>query len=179
MKKIISLTKVFTKEFYQNLAIFDRTKKKFNKKSIFFWMLAIIFLGVSYVSYEIIVFLKQTGQPEIFLKIYFFILAIVMALQAILVCANIFFFSKDMEKVLPMPIKPAELLVAKFNTLLSMLYVTEAMIALVPFTLYRIIDSCKSFILCMGNYNSYSISDFASYFNKYHIAGYYAICKIC
>lgn len=142
MKKIISLTKVFTKEFYQNLAIFDKEKKKLNKKSIFFWLLAIIFLGVSYVSYEIIVFLKQTGQPEIFLNIYFFIVVIVLFFQTILVCANIFFFSKDMEKVLPMPIKPVELLLAKFNTLLSMLYVTEGIVALLPFTLYRIIDTC-------------------------------------
>lgn len=142
MKKIISLTKVFTKEFYQNLEIFDKTKKKFNKKSIFFWLLAIIFLGVSYVSYEIIAFLRQIGQPEIFLNIYFFIVAIVLVFQTILVCANIFFFSKDMEKVLPMPIRPIELLFAKFNTLLSMLYATEGIVALLPFALYRIIDTC-------------------------------------
>ena len=75
MKKIISLTRVFTKEFYQNLPIFDKEKKKFNKKSIFFWLIAIVFLGIIYVSYQIINFLIKVGQPEIFLNVYFFILA--------------------------------------------------------------------------------------------------------
>lgn len=139
MKKIISLTKVFIKEFYQNLAIFDNQKKKFNKKSMFFWLIAIAFFGITYVSYEIITFLRQVGQEEIFLNIYFFLLAIFLLFQMIIVCANIFFFSKDIEKVLHMPIKPVELLLAKFNTFLCMLYISEAIFGLVPLTLYGLL----------------------------------------
>lgn len=141
MKKIISLTNVFIKEFYQNLAIFDKQKKKFNKKSMFFWLIAIAFFGITYVSYEIITFLKNVGQEEIFLNIYFFILAIFLLFQTILVCANIFFFSRDIEKVLHMPIKPVELLLAKFNTLLCMLYVSEVIFGLVPLTLYGLLTN--------------------------------------
>ena len=92
MKKIISLSTVFIKEFYQNLPIFDTEKKKFNKKSIFFWLIAIIFLGITYLSYEMIKFLSHIGQPEIFLNLYFFMLAVVLLFQIILVCANLFFF---------------------------------------------------------------------------------------
>lgn len=139
MKKIISLTKVFTKEFYQNLSIFDKEKKKLNKKSMFFWLIAIIFVGITYVSYEIITFLVDVGQPRIFLNLYFFILAILLLFQTILVCASIFFFSKDIEKVLHMPIKPVELLLAKFNTLLCMLYISEGIFGLVPLTLYGLL----------------------------------------
>lgn len=141
MKKIISLTNVFIKEFYQSLAIFDKQKKKFNKKSMFFWLIAIAFFGITDVSYEIINFLKNVGQEEIFLNIYFFILAIFLLFQAILVCANIFFFSRDIEKVLHMPIKPVELLLAKFNTLLCMLYVSEVIFGLVPLTLYGLLTN--------------------------------------
>ncbi len=136
MNKIISLTKVFTKEYYQNFSIFDSEKKKVNKKSIFFWLMIIIFLGMTYVSYEIITFLKRMGQAEIFLSLYFFILAMFLLFQSILMCANIFFFSKDLENVLYMPIKPTELLIAKFNTMLGMLYLTEGILGLVPLTLY-------------------------------------------
>lgn len=139
MKKIISLTNVFVKEFYQNLDIFDKDKKKFNKRSMFFWLVAIIFFGITYVSYEVITFLVDVGQPEIFLNLYFFILTMLLLFQVILVCANIFFFSKDIEKVLPMPIKPVELLLAKLNTLLCMLYISEGIFGLVPLTLYGLL----------------------------------------
>ena len=140
MKKIISLTNVFIKEFYQNLAIFDKEKKKFNKKSMFFWLITIVFLGITYISYQIITFLVDCEQPEIFLNLYFFILVVLLLFQTILVCANIFFFSKDIEKVLPMPLKPVELLLAKLNTLLCMLYVSEGIFGLVPLTLYGLLS---------------------------------------
>lgn len=141
MKKIISLITVFIKEYYQNLPIFDTVKRKFNKKSIFFWLVAIIFFGVSYLSYDIINFLKEIGQKEIFLSAYFPILALLLAFQTILSCANVFFFSKDIEKVLHMPIKPVELLISKFATLLSMLYGTEAVFTVSPLVIYGIMTS--------------------------------------
>ena len=136
MKKIVSLTSVFIKEFYQSLPIFDKTKNKFDKKSIFFWMFAIILIAIAYVSYEIISFLVDNGQPEIFLNIYFPIILIILSFQSILVCGNVFFFSKDIKNVLHFPIKPKELLISKFLTLLSMLYIAEGLFAVIPFTLY-------------------------------------------
>ena len=128
MKKIVSLTSVFIKEFYQSLPIFDKTKNKFDKKSIFFWMFAIILIAIAYVSYEIISFLVDNGQPEIFLNIYFPIILIILSFQSILVCGNVFFFSKDIKNVLHFPIKPKELLISKFLTLLSMLYIAEGLL---------------------------------------------------
>ena len=136
MKKIISLSKVFIKEFYQNLPIFDKKNNKFNRKSIFFWLISFVFIGITYVSYNIIKFLVDAGMPDIFLNLYFLILALFLTFQIILIFANIFFFSKDIEKVLHMPVKPEELLIAKLNTLLCMLYVTEGILGVVPLTLY-------------------------------------------
>lgn len=136
MKKIISLTNVFVKEFYQSLPIFDKTKNKFNKRSIFFWLIAIIFVGITYISYEIIKFLVEVGQPNIFLSLFFPILAIFLIFQTILICANIFFFAKDIKLVMHMPLKPEEILISKLLTLLCMLYVTEAVFAVVPLTLF-------------------------------------------
>ena len=141
MKKIISLANVFIKEYYQNLPIFDTSKKKLNKKSILFWLIVIIFFGVSYVSYEIIKFLVDIGQKEIFINLYFPIFVMVMAFESILSCANIFFFSKETENVLHMPIKSTELLVAKLSTLLCMLYFSEGILTVVPLTLYGMMAS--------------------------------------
>ena len=126
-------------EFYQNLPIFDKTKKRFNKKSIFFWMIAIITIGLGYISYQVIKFLTDIGQPQIFLDLYIPILAVVLMFQAILVCTNIYFFSKDIKAVLHMPIKPIELLTSKFLTLLSMLYIAEGIFGILPITLYGLL----------------------------------------
>lgn len=143
MKKIISLTNVFIKEYYQSLPIFDTSNKKFDKKSIFFWLLAIVFFGVSYVSYEIIKFLKDIGQQQIFLNLFFPILLAFLAFQSILACANIFFFSKDIENVLYMPIKSENMLIAKLSTMLFMLYVSEGILAVAPLALYGMLTSAN------------------------------------
>lgn len=143
MKKIISLTKVFIKEYYQSLPIFDTVNKKFNKKSIFFWLITIILFGVAYASYQIINFLVNIGQAEIFLNLFFPILLGILSFQSILACANIFFFSKDIEYVLYMPIKAEKILIAKLNTMLCMLYVTEAILAIIPLALYGMLTSAS------------------------------------
>lgn len=139
MKKIISLTKVLIKEYYQNLPIFDKSTKKFNKKSIFFWLIIFIFFGMGYVSYEIINFFKNIGQQQLFINIYFPILAMILAFQTILSCANIFFFAKDIKNILYMPIKPTELLISKMATLLCLLYGSEVVFAVMPITMYALL----------------------------------------
>lgn len=156
MKKIISLSKIFIKEFYQDLPFFDKQKGKVNKKSIIFWLIAILFIAITYISYKAISLLVNNGQPEIFLNLFFWILAILLLIQAILISNNLFFFSKDMEKILHLPLKPTQLLIAKFNTLVTMLYMTESVVALVPFTLYGIFTNspfiyyiCELIILAM------------------------------
>lgn len=134
--RIFSLTKIFIKDFYLNLPIFDRERRKFNTRSIFFWLLIILLVGIIYISYQIINFLMQINQPEIFIDLYLPIVGIILTFQIILVCANIFFFSKDIRMILHMPIKPVELLLAKLNVLLFMIYISEIFFALIPFTLY-------------------------------------------
>ncbi len=138
MKKIISLTKVFSKEFYENINFLDKQNKKLNKKSIFFWLISIILIGTAFVSYQIITFLVRIGNPEIFLNLFFWVLGFLLLFQIILTSVNLFFFSKDMEKILPLPIKPVELLMAKFSTLLMIMYMIEAIFAVIPLGLYGI-----------------------------------------
>ncbi len=149
MKKIISLAKVFTKEFYQNLPILQKDKNKFNKRSIFFWLVSFVFITIAYISYKVIVFLVDVGEPEIFLNLYFLTLMILLLFQTILVCSNVFFFSKDIEKILHMPLKPVELLLAKLSTLLCMLYISEGILGLVPLTLYGLLTH-TSFLFYLG-----------------------------
>ncbi len=136
LKNILNLSKIFIKENNNNLNIIDKENNRFNTKSLMFWVFVVLFFGISYISYEIIYYLIRVGKPEIFLNGYFLFLGILLAFQAIMLTTNIFYFSKDIENILPLPFKPIEILISKFNTLLFMLYGTELIFGLVPFIIY-------------------------------------------
>lgn len=143
MKKIIDLTSIFLRDSYQNIDIINPKTHKLNKKSVYVWMIAILFLALFFLSENVIDFLVKRGQEEIFLNIYFLILAILMMFQTVLVCTNIFYFSKDLEFVLPLPIKPVELLIAKFSTLICKLYISELIFGIIPITMYGLLTNAS------------------------------------
>lgn len=139
IKIIKDLTKIFLKSAYQDVNIINKETKKINKKSVFVWLILIVSLALFYISNEIIKALVSSGCPEVFLSIYFLVLAIFIMFQTILVCTNIFYFSRDIELILPFPIKPVNLLIAKFNTLICTLYVSEAIFGIIPICIYGIL----------------------------------------
>lgn len=141
LKKIIDLTKIFLKDSYQNMNIINKEKNKINKKSVYVWGMVIICLALFYISNEIISELRSIGQESIFLNIYFLILTVLIIFQTILVCTNIFYFSKDIEFILPLPIKSEELLIAKFCTLVCTLYISEIIFGIIPISMYGILTN--------------------------------------
>ena len=136
IKKIKELTKIFAKESYQVLNIYNSKNKKLNVKSIFLWMVAIIIISIFYLSYQIINFLVSSGVPEVFLNFYLLILFIILSFQTILRIVNILFFSKSIKNILPLPISNMEILISKFGGLLFLSYVTELVFGLIPFFMY-------------------------------------------
>lgn len=136
IRKIINLTKIFILGFLENLNVIDSKTHKFNKKSILFWAIVILAISVCLFSYQIIHFLNSAGKPQMFLNIFLLLLTVLFFFQTILVCLNIFYFSKDLENVLSFPIKPIELFISKFNTVLFYLYLTEFSIGVIPLLLY-------------------------------------------
>ena len=141
IKNIFNLTKIFFKNSFQNPYIIDKETNKINKKSIFVWLIIIVMIAITYLSFEIIKMLVKINQPTIFLSVLFLILNIIMAFQIILASTNVYFFSKDLDMVLPLPIKAEELLIAKFNTILINLYFTELIFAIFPLIIYGILTS--------------------------------------
>ena len=134
--KIKTLTRIFVKDFYQRTKLVDKETNKLNKKSIWFWILVILGITMIYISYEVINWLKSNGMPEVFLIIYMMFTLFLLTIQAIAASSSVYFFSKDVEFILPLPIKNIELVVAKFNTLLIMIYSTEIVFSVLPFLLY-------------------------------------------
>ncbi len=135
-KKVFALTKILCKDHFEKLPI--NKNKEGSQSKLFKICVIIAVLGLSYVSFYIINFLQKTGQPQIFLSAYLLIMAIIIMFQQILASTNIYYFSKDIEYILPFPIKPLELLLARFNMLISISYTSIAMFALMPLLIYGI-----------------------------------------
>ena len=84
INRIKKLTKIFLKDYYQNLNIFNKKNNKLNKKSIYFWLIIIIIACISYISLESILYFNRLGEPILFLKIYLPIIATVSIFQLIM-----------------------------------------------------------------------------------------------
>lgn len=136
LKKIAILTKISTKNYIENLNIYNKVERKINKKSMFFWIVILLSITVLYLSNEILKELNSVGNISIFLNVYMLFVFTIMLLQAILISTNVFFYSKDIDNLISLPIKSNEILLTKFNTILSILYVTELFILLPPLILY-------------------------------------------
>lgn len=138
IKSIFNLTKIFFKNSFQNPYIIDPKTNKINKKSIFVWLILIVMTGISFLSYEVINELVKVGQPILFLNSFFLLFMMIIIFQIILASTNVYFFSKDLEVLLPLPLKSEELLISKFNTIVVNLYFSELIFAFFPLIIYGI-----------------------------------------
>lgn len=137
LKNILNLSKIFIKENDKGIFNFiDIKNRTIDKKSKIFWALIVLFFAISYLSSEVVDYLKDIGKPELFINGYFLVLQVVLIIQSIILGINIFYFSKDNGNILYLPFKPFEIFIAKFNTLLYMLYVTELIFGLFPLFMY-------------------------------------------
>ena len=117
MNNILLLTKIFLKtSIFRNIS----SSNQENKKNIF-KALGIILIGIyvvavfGFLSYQMIDMLNQMNQASLFLGLWLLSTAVLILIQAIASSMNLFYFSKDIENVLPLPIKPYQILVAKFR----------------------------------------------------------------
>ena len=149
LKNIINLSKLYIKENDSSLKIIDMTTKRFNKKSVLFWVYLILFFGVFYISLEFVQYTIKLGKPELFLNSFLLFIEFLVIFRTIIVSMNVFYFSKDMENVLHLPIKAVEIIISKLNTLLFMNYELELLFAVVP----------------LFNYGIYNNADLSYFFN--------------
>lgn len=141
LKNIFNLSKFYIKENESSTSIIKKNPlKSENKKGILFLYIILIF-GILYLSTEIISYIVKLGKPEIFLNIFLLLLNVLIIMKTVMVSLNVFYFSKNIESVLHLPLKPSEILISKFNTLLFMNYEIEIIIALIPLLVYGALTS--------------------------------------
>lgn len=140
INRILSITKILIKNEEKNPYIIDPNTNKINKKSLFVWLSILIAFVIIYVSYYTLAELVKIGQSVLFFNIYFLIMMAITAMQSIILTVNIFYFSNEIENILPYPIKKHELLIAKFISLLSKIYTTIVIFLLSPLIIYGIVS---------------------------------------
>ena len=139
-KKIFSLTKVLLKNSFQRYSN-KKTKNKIGMM-LLYAILVVYIMGIfGVLSYQIINTLKQINQESIFIGLFLMGIAIFIIVQAMISATNVFYFSKDLEYILPLPLKPREIMISKFNVILITEYVIEFIFALVPIIIYGILTS--------------------------------------
>lgn len=139
MNKIVSLTKVLIKNSFQKYNENNKNKSIVGKV-ILYIILGAYLMGIfAFLSYGLIITLKQVNQETMFIGIFFLGLALLTIIQSIISATNIFYFSKDIEYILPLPLKPKEILISKLNVILITEYIMEIIFAITPITLYGII----------------------------------------
>jgi len=135
MSKIWTLTKVLLK---LNYADFITDKKK--RWAYLFSFAAILFVGflifgsITHGMYE---GMKHLGQdPGMIIAMGLAIASIWVFLMSITNILTVFYYSNDIEMLLPLPLKPAQIISAKFLTVLITQYVMSSFILLPIFITY-------------------------------------------
>ena len=143
MNRIWQLTKVFLKTSIRNKETSNQKTNKVSRKIltvIGIIALVLYFVGIfGGMSYGMITMLNEIGQPAVFLGVSLLGVAILLIVQTLISSMNLFYFSKDVEYVLPLPLKPYEIVIAKFTTLLITEYFIVFAFLLAPFAIYGII----------------------------------------
>lgn len=155
MSKFFILTKILLKNSRQT-----QKKGKIPKTLMFFVLMAMCFAplvsGLIFFLSEAYDVLKPIEQQGIILALGISVMCAIIFFFGIFFVINTFYFSKDVENLLPLPFRPSQILGAKFSVVILYEYITETVI-LLPFLAVYGIKSGAGII-----YYMYSILIFLS-----------------
>lgn len=153
MNKIINLTKVFLKTSFSNMNTQMGMPSKSNKivskilYAVLFLYLAAI---VALFSGGMVESLKIINQQEIFIGLILLVVTAFCVIQTIFSSINVFYFTKDNEYILPLPLKPYEIILARTNVLIITEYIVTVLIGFIPLLVYGVLTSASmSYYLLM------------------------------
>ncbi len=132
----------------------NRTSSKKSGKigMIIIYILAFAYLAgfAGYISYACIFSLLQIGQETLFLQLAFSGIIVFGIIQTLFTSLNLLFFSKDIENLLPLPISPLKIIMAKFNCLIIAQYFVAIALLLPVLIVYGILLNCSLAFYIIG-----------------------------
>ncbi len=135
IRNIFDLTKIFL------IGAFHRNPNKKKRSAVLRIVLYVgLFLYLAgvfgYLSYEMLKGLIALKQEKAFTGLILMAIVTLTMFTTIISVMNVLYFSDDNRFVLPLPLKPVEILSSKLNVLLIYVYFEELMLAAVPLLMY-------------------------------------------
>lgn len=142
MNRILTLTQIMMKsssyDFTQQLTT---KKKKTSKMMMVLFGFIFVYLGVIvyFLWNSLIEKSIQLGQSGITIYTLFTTATLYILIMGIMIVPGVFYFSKDIERYLVLPVKPSDILFSKFITSLITMYITASII-FIPFAIAYIVN---------------------------------------
>ncbi|MDC2864114.1 putative ABC transporter permease subunit [Bacillus sp. BP-3] len=134
MNKIWMLTKILLKMNYADM-VTDK-KKRVTSLFLLLGLLLVGFLFIGPLANGMYGVLKQVNQENVLLGMGLAIGSIWIFVFSITTILTVFYYSNDVEMLLPLPLKPAHIITAKFITVLITQYVMTSFILFPIFIVY-------------------------------------------
>ncbi len=138
--KVLSLTKVFLRSSFQNIETANNQNKQSQKSKAMIILYVFIFAYlagiVGFFSFQIINGLLQIHQEQTFLGVILLGIGVFVLIQTIFSAISLLYYSTDNEYILPLPLKPSQILMAKTNVLMLTEYFIVLIIGFIPLLIY-------------------------------------------
>lgn len=133
MKEVFLLTKVLLKS-----SISSNNQKKQGPLKFVGWALLFVYIAgiIGYISFQAISALQPINQEAVFLSLCLMIILGMIIMRALFSSINVLFFSKDIEILLPLPIKSYKIIMAKINCMIISEYIISSVIFLPALLVY-------------------------------------------
>ena len=138
MKDILNLTKILLSSSFENKKNNKKNKSKLGK--IIFYIILFAYIGglVVLFGYQMLELLIELNQPAMFLKIIIGGEIALTLIRTLFSTVNVLYFSRDVEYLLPLPIKPSKILMAKWNVLVISQYLIQIPLVIPSLILYGV-----------------------------------------
>ncbi len=139
MDKVMKLTKVFLRNSLSDMDTRMGVSMKSKMKFLLYGFLGLYFAGlIIFFAYNILTGLIAIQQEAIFIALILMITFGVALAQTIFSSVNVLYFTKDNEYLLPLPLKPYQIILARTNVILLTQYMLIFLVGLIPLIMYGI-----------------------------------------
>ena len=140
MDKVIKLTKIFLKNSFSNMDARMGISTKSKNKILIYGILFLYFAGlIIFLGYNLLDGLIAIHQETVFVGMILFMIFGLAIIQTIFSSINILYFTKDNEYILPLPLKPYQIILARTNVMLIAEYAIIFLLGFIPLIMYGIL----------------------------------------
>ncbi len=140
MDKVIKLTKIFLKNSFSNMdAKMGMSTKSKSKILIYGFLFLYLAALIILFAYNLLKGLIAINQPNVFVAMILFVIFGVAIVQTVFSSINILYFTKDNEYLLPLPLKPYQIILARTNVLIIGEYIMIFFLGLIPLVMFGVL----------------------------------------